>query len=197
MSPLGRLFRRTPPSPQQSQQDRLLALASARSTLEGVHRLRPTGRAGVCARPLSSDAFNAFLKDLPRLLGGWGSTPRVLADSYGAHWVVLQEADFTSLLKEVQRTAQAFRERGFGDQLLVAVLPFRTESAFSEVRKTVLWIYHFRRGTFYPFIPLPGEKRDMAEEIAIADKMKEHLPIEGALEAWYPLWGIPWLEETP
>lgn len=198
MGLFGKLFRRR--SRPQSQQDRLLALASARITLESVHRLRPTGRAGVCFRPQSSSAFETLMSDLPGLLGivqrEADTRFRLLADDYGTRWVVLQDADFEDLLSAVQLAADTFRERGFGEQLLAAVFPFRSEPDFTGKRQTVVWIYHFRRATFYPFIPRPGQKRDNAQELAIASKMEKELPIEKALEAWYPLWGIPFLEET-
>ncbi|MFN3974765.1 MAG: PspA-associated protein PspAB [Dehalococcoidia bacterium] len=197
MALFGRLFRkRTRP---QSQQDRLLALASARITLESVHRLRPTGNAGVCFRPQSSSAFDTLMSDLPGLLGiaqrGAGTRFRIVSDEYGTRWVVLRDQEFEDLLSAVQLTADTFRERGFGEQLLAAVFPFQSQPDFEGKRQTVVWIYHFRRATFYPFIPRPGQKRDNAQELAIAAKMEKELPIEKALEAWYPLWGIPFLEE--
>ncbi|GBD10849.1 hypothetical protein HRbin23_00499 [bacterium HR23] len=198
MGLLGRLFRRT--SKPQSQQDRLLALASARITLESVYRLHPLGSAGVCFRPQSTSAFENLLADLPGLLGiaqrEAGTRFRLLPDEYGTRWVVLQDRDFDDLLSAVQLAADTFRERGFGAQVLAAVFPFRSEADFEGKRRTVVWIYHFRRATFYPFIPRPGQKRDTAEELAIASKMEKELPIEKELEAWYPLWGIPFLEEA-
>lgn len=199
MGLFSKLFRRHPP--EQATQSRLLALASARITLESVHRLHPTGHAGICFRPQSSSAFETLMADLPGLLGitrkEAGTRFRIVADDYGTRWVVLQDDDFEDLISAVQLTADTFRERGFGPQLLAAVFPFMSEPTFDGKRQTVLWIYHFRRATFYPFVPRPGQKRDNAQELAIASKMEKELPIEKALEAWYPLWGIPFLADTP
>ncbi|MCS7207904.1 MAG: hypothetical protein NZ951_08290 [Dehalococcoidia bacterium] len=198
MNLLRRLFRKR--ARPQSQQDRLLALASARLTLETVHRVRPTGSAGICFRPQSSSAFETLLADLPGLLGiaqrEAGTRFRIAADDYGTRWIILKDDDFEDLLSAVQLAADTFRERGFREQLLAAVFPFRSEPDFQGKSTLVVWIYHFRRATFYPFIPRPNQKRDTAQELAIAAKMEKDLPVEKTLENWYPLWGIPFLEET-
>ena len=42
---------------------------------------------------------------------------------------------------------------GYGDRLLAAVF------AFEEKGKPIYFIYNFKRGGFYPFVPAPGDKR--------------------------------------
>jgi hypothetical protein len=56
----------------------------------------------------------------------------------------------------------------------------------------VYWFYNYKRGTFYPFAPLPsGQKRDNALELRVSSAMDHELPIEKELERWYPMWDIP------
>ena len=56
----------------------------------------------------------------------------------------------------------------------------------------VQWIFSYRRGTFYPFVAVPGtQRRDNALEMSISAKIEDELPMEKDLERWYALWGAP------
>ncbi len=63
---------------------------------------------------------------------------------------------------------------------------FRTEGA-----NDLHLVYLYKRGTFYPFAPLPGERRDNELELRIRGIVARELPIEQDLSRWFPLWGIP------
>lgn len=56
-------------------------------------------------------------------------------------------------------------------------------------------VYLYKRGTFYPFAPLPGEadRRDNALELRVRAVLAEDLRIEPDLGRWFPLWGAPGL----
>jgi hypothetical protein len=54
------------------------------------------------------------------------------------------------------------------------------------------WIYNYKRGTYYPFIPKGGtEERDSEREFVVRAQIGKELPVEQELERWFPLWGIP------
>ena len=54
------------------------------------------------------------------------------------------------------------------------------------------WVYNYKTGKFYPFVPNGPRKRDNVTELRLGEIMKEQkLPVERKLENWYALWGIP------
>ena len=62
----------------------------------------------------------------------------------------------------------------------------------------IYWIYNYKRGYFYPFVPAPGEagagprgRRDTERELVLKAQVGSELPVEPELERWFPLWGIP------
>ncbi|HXZ73481.1 MAG TPA: hypothetical protein VEH31_21765, partial [Streptosporangiaceae bacterium] len=54
-------------------------------------------------------------------------------------------------------------------------------------------IYLYKRGTFYPFAPLGGERRDNALELQVRGAVGADLKIETDLSRWFPVWGAPGL----
>jgi hypothetical protein len=53
-------------------------------------------------------------------------------------------------------------------------------------------VYLYKRGTFYPFVPLPSaEKRDSERERLLNVTLSTDLAMEQDLERWFPLWGLP------
>ena len=69
----------------------------------------------------------------------------------------------------------------------------RAVFAFEDATGQPLYlIYNYKRGTWYPFVPAPGEQaaRHRARAADQGDLGAE-LPIEPELERWFPLWGIP------
>jgi hypothetical protein len=65
------------------------------------------------------------------------------------------------------------------------VFPFR------QGEGKVYWIYGYKQGTFYPFVPSGNRRRDNGEEMRLAAIAKDDLPVEADLSAWFPLWGVP------
>jgi hypothetical protein len=75
---------------------------------------------------------------------------------------------------------------GYGDRLLAAVF------AFEEEGRPVYFIYNYKRGFFYPFVPAPGDhKRNTEREFQLKAQLGTELPIEPELDRWFPLWEIP------
>jgi hypothetical protein len=52
-------------------------------------------------------------------------------------------------------------------------------------------VYLYKRGTFYPFAPQEGERRDNELELQVRAALGGDLPIEPELGRWFALWGIP------
>ena len=90
----------------------------------------------------------------------------------------------------VYAVAKEFTERGFGGQLLAAA--FR----FDGGEQPVYWIYGFKTGTFWPFVPT-GEKqeRDNARELQLKAQLEKELPVEQDLTKWFALFDAPMLRD--
>jgi hypothetical protein len=54
-------------------------------------------------------------------------------------------------------------------------------------------VYLYKQGSFYPFAPLAGERRDNAVELQVRGVLQGELPVEADLSRWFPLWGAPGL----
>jgi hypothetical protein len=65
--------------------------------------------------------------------------------------------------------------------------------AFSDSHQRPLyWIYNYKRGAFYPFVPAAGDQqRDTERELVLKAQVGKELPVEQELTRWFPLWGIP------
>jgi hypothetical protein len=178
--------------PVKSQVEKLFAMSTAVVTLEINHGLKPAGRAGICFRPVTSSAFSQLqteLRDLLKISGKESATEfETPTDSYGFQWIVLRGNDFDELVATVHLVSLTLHDGGFGEQLLAAV--FR----FDGPDRPIYWIYNYKRGSYYPFVPLtngPGGGRDNATELRLANLMGRELPVEQDFERWYPLWGVP------
>jgi hypothetical protein len=56
----------------------------------------------------------------------------------------------------------------------------------------VYWIYGFKRGAFWPFVPNPdGKTRDNARELELKAKLEGELPVEQDLTRWLALFDAP------
>ena len=57
----------------------------------------------------------------------------------------------------------------------------------------IYFIYNYKRGYWYPFVPAPGDaqERSTERELQLKAQIGDELPIEPELERWFPLWGIP------
>jgi hypothetical protein len=172
--------------------DRLFAISTARITLQTELDLKPSGAAGVCFKSLSAGEFVRAENELQQLLDAVatesGSKIERRSDDYGFEWLVVRDADFEDLVTTVHLIASELEARGFGPQLLAAVFPF--EGAFKEAR--VYWIYGFKRGAFWPFIPTgKDQERDNAEELELKAKLEKELPVEQDLTRWFGVFDAP------
>ena len=173
--------------------ERLFALSTARVTLEVELGLRSAGKAAVCFKPLSAGEFTRVENELDELLASVaessGSRVRRSSDKYGFEWLVVEDPELEDLVTGIHLVASELQARGFGPQLLAAI--FRFESAKNGATP-VYWIYGFKRGAFWPFVPKgEGEERDNSEELELKAKLEGELPIEQDLTRWLALYGAP------
>lgn len=181
--------------PVQPKLDDLFALPSAAVTLEAGAGFTPTGSGSVCFRPVEGRSFADVQKDVTELLdmsaGQEGALPvEVSKDDYGFTWVVdsRMSSELDALVTDLHAVNSALVDNGFGPQLLCTLVAFRD----AEERRLAL-IYLFKRGTFYPFAPLAGEKRDNALELQVKGAIGPDLKWEQDLGRWFPVWGAPGL----
>jgi hypothetical protein len=115
-----------------------------------------------------------------------GTTLRTEEDRYGYRWIVLNDPDLDDLVNAVHMINTTLKERGYGQQLLCSVFGFAGGG-----RERFHLVYLYKRGTFYPFAPLPGERRDNELELRVRGALGADLPVETDLTRWFALWGIP------
>jgi hypothetical protein len=120
--------------------------------------------------------------------GDAGTSVTTKDDSYGYRWMILGDDDFDDLVVGVNAVSSALESGGYGERILCAVFAFQDSSA-----RAAYWIYNYKRGAFYPFVPAAGgrEERDTERELRLKAQIGVELPVEAELERWFPLWGAP------
>jgi len=181
------LFGRT--KPVKSKSEALFAMATAEVTLSTSLQLTPAKRAGIVFKPVESSYFDQAEQELQGMLRQSSQDESLRfsteTDSYGFRWIVLENDGFEELVAAQHMVSITLTDNGFGDQLLAAVFRFDTAS------HPVYWIYNYKRGSFYPFVPHGNHDRDNGEELRLAAVIGKELPVEKATDHWYAIWGIP------
>jgi hypothetical protein len=170
--------------------DRLFALATSAVTLDTELGLKTAGKAAVVFKPLSSGEFTRVDDDAEQLIKAAGrsagSEIERKTDTFGYEWVVIHDPELEDQITAVHAVAQELTDQGFGAQLLAA--PFR----FDGGTNPVYFIYGFKRGAFWPFIPVgDGQNRDNATELELKAKLEKELPVEQDLTRWLGLFDAP------
>jgi hypothetical protein len=150
----------------------------------------------VCFRAVEGKTFSDIQNDVRELLDmdagkpGGGLPVEVSRDKYGFTWLVSSHLsdEVEALVTDLHAVNSALVDNGFGPQLLCTLVAFRD----AEERRLAL-VYLYKRGTFYPFAPLSGERRDNALELQVKGAIGEDLKIEQDLTKWFPVWGAPGL----
>ena len=130
-------------------------------------------------------------------------------DSYGYRWMILRSPEGKPSVEDlavgINAVSSSIESAGHGERLLCAVFAF-TERAERPGAGRVYFIYNYKRGYWYPFVPADGaggaggsggdgaedsQQRSTERELQIKAQIASELPIEPELERWFPLWGIP------
>lgn len=176
--------------------DRLFALPSAAVTLEAAAGFRSTGSGAVCFATVEGAAFDQTHREVQALLDADaerdGRPVRLTRDDYGYSWLVSQRSpdQLPDLVNDLHAVNSAMEVNGFGPQLLCSLVGFEDDR---DQRLALVYLY--KRGTFYPFAPLPGaaERRDNPLELRVKAALAGDLRIEQDLNRWFPVWGAPGL----
>ena len=172
-------------------ESRLFAMATAAITLEMTLELKSSGKAAIVFQPLETADFTGIVRDMEEVLRGTGDDTGTQVertdDSFGYRWMVLADEDFEDLVVGINVVSQALQDGGYGERVLCAVFAFRDAGD-----RPVYWIYNYKRGSYYPFVPAGGaQQRDTERELRLKAQIGHELPVEPELERWFPLWGIP------
>ena len=169
--------------------DRLFAMSTAYVQLETGLGITSRGSAGLVFQPLGTADFESLMKDTEELLASaaqdTGTTTETKVDEYGYRWAILRDPDFEDVVVAANTVSSQLDSGGYGDRLLCAVF------AFEEKGKPIYWIYNYKRGTFYPFVPTGKQERDSEREFRLKAQMADELPLEQEVGRDLPLWDIP------
>lgn len=169
--------------------DRLFAMSTAYVQLETGLGITSRGSAGLVFQPLGTADFETLMKETEELLASaaseTGTSTETKVDEYGYRWAILRDPDFEDIVVAVNTVSSQLDSGGYGDRLLCAVF------AFEEKGKPIYWIYNYKRGTFYPFVPTGKQQRDSEREFRLKAQMSDELPLEEELGRDLPLWDIP------
>ena len=180
--------------------DDLFEMSTASLTMEANLGFVPAGTAGLCIADVDSTRFRDAVEEVREILtvGESGTLAEFREDSYGYHWIVLEAEAFEDLVTGVHFASKTLIDRDFGSRLQAAVFGFEaTDRAGTDAGSHVYWVYSFRRGAFYPFVPRGEQSRDQSTELKLSGVLEDEMTVESDREYWYPLWpdspgGHPW-----
>jgi len=187
------LFGRQKPTPVGP--ERLFAMSTAQLALVTEQNLTTTGTAAICFKKIASGPFAALQTELGQLLDLTGKddalTVKPYQDDMGYDWFIFTGANFQALVTTLHVASQTLIEKGYDSQLLFAIFPFTRPSGAK-----MYWMYNYKRGFFYPFVPSKDthdrmRQRDNPEEMRLATAIGKELPVEQEFERWYPAWDLP------
>jgi hypothetical protein len=170
--------------------ERLFALTTAAITLETDVGLKFGGAGAIVYKPLSAGEFSQADADMRELLHAAakdsGSEIEKRSDRYGFEWLIVRDPDLEDVVTSIHTVGSELQARGFGPQLLAAA--FR----FDGHEHPVYWIYGYKRGAFWPFVPTgEDQERDNAQELELKAKLERELPVEADLSRWLGLFDAP------
>ncbi|HVG99972.1 MAG TPA: hypothetical protein VM844_04335 [Miltoncostaeaceae bacterium] len=176
-------------TPKRADLDALFAIGTAAMTLQAGLGILTTGRAGVCFKEVEARQFEGLVREIEELLHSAapesGTTVSKQVDDHGFAWVLVEDPDIDDLATTIHMVSLSLEERGLSERLLCAVFAFAGEDGPVDL------VYAYKRGTFYPFAPREGRRRDNALELRLQGTLGSDLPMEPELERWYPVWDAP------
>ncbi len=176
--------------------DRLFAIATAYVSLQSEHQIEPAGTAAIVFQALATSEFESTLKEMEEVVtatgGDTGTSVSTEDDSYGYRWMILRNPPGTPSVEDlavgINAVSSSIETAGYGERLLCAVF------AFADAKqRRIYFIYNYKRGSWYPFVPAPGntQERSTERELQLKAQIGAEMPLEAEIERWFPLWGIP------
>jgi hypothetical protein len=172
-------------------EERLFAITTAYVKFETELGIKTAGRAAIVFQPLATADFSSIVRDMEEVVRATsadsGTSVKTSDDSYGYRWLILEGQDLESLVAGIHAVSGALEAGGYGERVLCAVFAFQDEQ-----QQRLYWIYNYKRGFFYPFVPAAGqEQRNVEREFVLKAQVGNELPVEPENARWFPLWGIP------
>ncbi|MBE2999056.1 hypothetical protein IDM40_10135 [Nocardiopsis sp. HNM0947] len=179
--------------------DALFGLPTAAITLRAAAGFTPTGTGSVAFRAAEGADFQSVESDVTALLdAGDGPPVRQVTDDYGYTWIVVRTAhapegddpdpDISGLVTDLHAVNSTLEVNGYGPSLLCSLV------GFNDTRgRSLGLVYLYKRGTFYPFAPAGGQRRDNALELQVEAAIGNDLPMEKDRSRWFPVYGAPGL----
>ncbi len=176
---------------QPAARERLFALTTAYVTLETSYQVTSAGAGAIVVQALATSDFQSVLKDTEDVVkataGEYSATVKTTDDEFGFRWVIVHNPGVEDLVATINAVSSSIEAGGYGERLLCAVFAFK-DPADAQIN----FIYNYKRGSWYPFVPAPGDKqRNTERELQLKAQIGGELPIEPELERWFPLWGVP------
>ncbi len=170
--------------------ERLFALTTAYVTLETSYGITSAGVGGIAVQALATADFQSVMTDMEAVVvataGEFKATVESRDDDYGFRWEIVRTPAIEDLVVAVNGVSSSIEAGGYGERLLCAVFAFKDAGGAA-----INFIYNYKRGTWYPFVPAGERDRNTERELQLKAQLGGELPIEADLERWFPLWGIP------
>lgn len=174
--------------------DKLFALTTAALDLETAQGIVTTGEAAIVFQPLATGDFTQIADDAEAVLRDTGTetgtTVERRDDEFGYRWMVLRDPDVDDQVVGVNAVMESLQFGGYADRVLCAVFALRQTQ---QGGRPLHLVYLAKRGTWYPFVPVPGreKERDRERELQLRAVLDPLMPLEPEMDRWYPLWGAP------
>ena len=164
----------------------LFGMSTAYMTMQADLGYDHCGEAALCFSGVDSTRFDEAVSTVEEILEAGeietGTGFHRYQDDHGYRWFVLEDDDPEDLVTSIHFAADQFVEEGFGSRLLAAVF------GFEKPEHDAYWVYSFRRGAYYPFVPAGDHERDQRVEFKLQSVLDGELGIEDDESYWYPLW---------
>jgi hypothetical protein len=171
----------------------LFGMSTAYITMAAELGWESTGDAALCFADVDSTDFSDTVDEVKAILDAGGEETGTEADfhedSHGYNWVVLHDdSDPEDLVTSVHFAADTLVERDYGSRLLAALFAFENANSTEPEPEHAYWVYSFRRGAYYPFVPKGTSERDSGVEFKLESTFGTELDLEPEKEYWYPYW---------
>lgn len=175
--------------------DAIFSLSSAYITLETKLGLKSTGRCALSLKSVDGMHFTEMKDDIQRFLNIGKSdvelSNRMIVDSYGYLWVILDGKSMGDILAGISAVGDTIQEKGFSNQLLVAIFEFNNKEKPNNGDSIQYLVYNYKFNKFYPFVPFGQTTRNSENEMKIMATIADEVPFEKDMTLWYPLWDLP------